>query len=248
MTRVIESSAGQVVKRPVHAVFQTPSSPLWRLFILEVAGLSCLWLLVYGGANWIAGLHHYRVKLWSEKELAIPFIPAAAIVYLSLFPMLWLSPFVLHTVHQLRAFGKIIALTIVISGIGFVAFPFEPAYPSQRTYGFVGVIFHFADVINLRYNMLPSLHVAMAAACAYVYGFGNGTAARVLWWTWAVAIAFSTLVTHQHHVIDVVVGGILGISLAMYLTKSANMIGDSWNSTLTAHGLQVREQIRATEN
>lgn len=226
MTRVMESSLGPIDKRPTQAIFQIPSSPLWRLFILEVAGLSCLWLLVYGGANWIAGLHHYRVKLWSEKELTIPFIPAAAIVYLSLFPMLWLSPFVLHTADRLRAFGKIIALTIVISGIGFVVFPFEAAYPTQRVDGLVGGIFHFADFINLRYNMLPSLHVAMATACAYAYGTGNGTAARLFWGTWALAIASSTLVTHQHHVIDVVVGGILGLSLAMRRAKSANAIGD----------------------
>jgi len=226
VTRVVKSSLEPVDERPAQPIFQTPSRPLWRLFVVEVAGLSCLWLVVYGGANWIAGLHHYRVELWSERELAIPFIPAAAVVYLSLFPMLWLSPLVLRTADRLRAFGKVIALTIVTSGVGFLVLPFEAAYPAERVDGLVGSIFHFADSINLRYNMLPSLHVAMATACACVYGIGHNTAVRALWWTWAVAIAVSTLVTHQHHVLDVVVGGILGLSLAMHAMKSINTNGD----------------------
>jgi membrane-associated phospholipid phosphatase len=188
-----------------------PNWPHVLLFMRENTWVTCLWLLIYGGANWITSLHTHRVRLWSDAELAIPFIPAAAIIYLSLIPMLWLSLFVLHTRDELRSFAKSLGLMIVISGIGFLALPSKPAYPTRSVEGQFANVFHFADVANLQYNMLPSLHVAMAVGCAFAYSACAGLRWAALWWTWSVAIALSTLVTYQHHVVDVVTGAMLGI-------------------------------------
>jgi membrane-associated phospholipid phosphatase len=180
------------------------------LFCREVLRLTALWLAVYGGASWIASLHTYRVRLWTDAELAIPFIPAASAIYLSLLPMLWLSPLVIPGRIGLRKLSKAIAVAILISGPGFILLPSVPGYPPQNSAGVEGAIFRFADKLNLEYNMCPSLHVSMAVAAAYTYALHSPLRAKCFWWSWAAAIMVSTLLTHQHHVIDALAGAVVG--------------------------------------
>jgi membrane-associated phospholipid phosphatase len=85
-----------------------------------------------------------------------------------------------------------------------------PSGPSTN-----GLAFQLADWINLTYNSLPSLHVGMAVVCAYSYGRLTSPAAALGWWAWATAIALSTLLTHQHYVVDVATGGALGFIVAV---------------------------------
>jgi len=189
-------------------------------FCRETFWVTALWLVVYGGASWIASLHTYRVRLWTDAELAIPFIPAASGVYLSLLPMLWLSPLVLRSTMELKKLSKAITVAIFVSGPGFILLPSLPAYPPHRADA-EGSIFRFADAVNLQYNMCPSLHVAMAVAAAYTYAFHSPQRVKCLWWLWAAAITVSTLLTHQHHIIDALAGGIVGWGCAAFTNKIA---------------------------
>jgi membrane-associated phospholipid phosphatase len=159
-------------------------------------------------------LHDYRVRLWTGADLAIPFVPAAAAVYLSIFPMFWISPFILHTREQLHSLAKSLAWLIVVSGIGFLLFPGGDAYRAQAPAGFVGMVFSFADGLNMTHNYLPSLHVGMAAVCAYVYSQSVSRKLAAICWLWAAAIAVSTLLTHQHYLADGITGGALGFLIA----------------------------------
>jgi membrane-associated phospholipid phosphatase len=95
-----------------------------------------------------------------------------------------------------------------------------PAYPPHSE-GVEGAIFGFADIINLDHNMCPSLHVAMAVAAAYVYALHSTRPAKRFWWLWAAAIMVSTLLTHQHHVIDVLAGAVVGWGCASLSNKNA---------------------------
>jgi membrane-associated phospholipid phosphatase len=147
-------------------------------------------------------------------------VPSAAIVYLSLFPMLWLSLFVLHTPQRLKSFAMALALLIALSGVGFLALPAERVKLPPDVAGISGVLFHFADWLNLEHNYLPSLHVGMAVVCAYAYGRFGPRTLGVICWLWAAAIAFSTLLTHQHYVADAVAGVALGYLVAR--TKMSN--------------------------
>ena len=77
-------------------------------------------------------------------------------------------------------------------------------------------LFLVADRANLTYNLVPSLHVALTNVCVAAFASratGMGTA---LLWIWATGIAVSTLLTHQHHVFDVLTGWLLA-SLAVRL-------------------------------
>lgn len=196
-------------------VWMLPSRELLILFLHELARTSCLWLLIYGGANWLTGLHHYRVRLWTPIDLTIPFVPATAVVYLSLMPMLWISTLVLHTSIQLRSFAKSLNWLIVLSGVGFLLLPGEQAFPSRIPTEYLGTCFYLADFINLDYNFFPSLHVGMAVVCAFAYSRSAPTWVAILFWLWAAMIASSALLMHQHYLADVAAGALLGFVVVM---------------------------------
>lgn len=190
------------------------SAPLWGYFLGQAAWVTCLWLAVYGGANWITGLHSYRVGLWTNLDLAIPFVPLAAPVYLSVFPMLWLAPLMLRTRDELHSYAKALGWLIVISGVVFVLLPAESIYTRPVPNGVLGTIFQFADQLNMTHNFFPSLHVGMAATCAYAYSRVSSRRTATIFWLWAAAIAVSTLLIHEHYLADVPTGGLLGIFVA----------------------------------
>jgi membrane-associated phospholipid phosphatase len=193
-----------------------PNSQCWIAFVSYGLPLTILWLVVYGGSCWITSLHPYRVHLETDADLAMPFVPAAAVVYLSLFPLIWLAPFVLQTPERLRSFARVLAVLFIVSGVGFVLIPSEEVRSTPSVDGAVGSIFRFADWINLSYNNLPCLHAGMAVACAWFYSQHKGAAARVLVWLWVLAISASTLLTHQHYLIDVAAGAGLAALILRY--------------------------------
>jgi len=200
---------------PQNAGTSSADAGRWRVYLLCTLWLTIEWIVVYAGANWITGLHEYRVNLHTALDAQIPFVPATAIIYLSLFPMLWLSALVLHTPQQIQSFARAIGVLIAISGLGFLVVPAQQLYEVQSGPGTNGFAFLLADWINLTYNSLPSLHVGMAVVCAYFYSSLTSRTAAVGWWAWATAIALSTLLTHQHYIVDVATGGALGFIVAV---------------------------------
>jgi membrane-associated phospholipid phosphatase len=71
-------------------------------------------------------------------------------------------------------------------------------------------LFLLAERLALEHNYLPSLHVAFATICTLAYARSASGAARVVLVVWWAAIAVSTLLTHQHYVLDVMTGIVLG--------------------------------------
>ncbi len=144
----------------------------------------------------------------------MPFFPSAAIIYLSLFPMLWLSAFILQTRERLKSFAKAMAWLFIASGIGFLLLPGEDV--RTRTVGtdFFDQIYNCADWMNMSNNYVPSLHVGMATLCARIYSRTASLKISVLTWLWATAIAFSTLLMREHYFADALTGGVLGYSIA----------------------------------
>jgi len=206
----VEASDSTCQKR----LLRLPSFSLLRVFLWEAFLVTGLWLLVYTGADWICSLHSIRIPIRTKLDSAIPFIPAAAALYLSLFPMIWLAPFVLHSARELCSFSHALAIVILIAGIGFVLVPVEPIEVQCAETGVFARLFQLADGINLKYNCFPSLHVAMAVVCATAFSREKLPAVTTGFWLWAAAISLSTLLTGQHYVSDAIAGGLLVIFIA----------------------------------
>jgi membrane-associated phospholipid phosphatase len=179
-----------------------------------LSSMNALWFaFIYAGADYLTGLRSFRVPVYFPAELAIPFVPAMTVFYMSLYFYLLLAPFILRTAREFRALVITLAIMIFFSGIGFLLFPADLAFapPQESDLGIWAGMFHFADWLNLTYNLVPSLHVAFAVACAAVLSSHAQIAGKVLLWLWAAMIAASTVLIHQHHLLDVATGWLLAL-------------------------------------
>jgi len=194
------------------AFFRWPGWGNLRFALALGLAQSLLFAITYGGADWFAHRHTYRVGVHLDADLAIPLVPAMAIAYLSLMPLLWMAPFVLHTRRELLAYVVALAATTVIAGFFFLVLPaadaFEP--PDDKMLGAFAPFYHTATMLALRHNYLPSLHVAFTTISVLAYSTRAGLLAKSVLGAWGVLIVASTLLTHQHYSLDVVSGLVLG--------------------------------------
>jgi hypothetical protein len=172
------------------------------------AALAGWWVVVYHGADYWTGLRAHRVRVHLDAELAMPFVPAFILAYLSLDLVFLMAPFVLRNRRDLQALALTLAAVTGVAGLGFLLVPAEPAYSVDDAGAWSG-LFEVSRKMALRYNMVPSLHVALSGACLAAYASQRGGVVRLFLGTWWAAIALSTLLTHQHHLIDVITGLIL---------------------------------------
>lgn len=210
--------------------------------LLLVAGCVLTFTVLYGGAAWLGDGFSTRYRLYFEWERNIPLVPAAAFVYLSVF--LTYLP-VLRELPSARAL-KPVAWTLLaeqlIAVLCFLLLPLEDGFPTAPPpAGLSGAVWRFAGQLAMRHNYLPSLHVALATTAALVVGRAQG---RPNGWMlgWAGAIAVSTLLVHQHHVADVLAGGLLawGAVVLIYdrLTLSAPSSNEQTDEQAHQHGTE----------
>jgi len=173
-----------------------------------------LWfVLIYGGMDALTARRGFRVLVHFPAELALPFVPAMTLFYMSIYLLFWMAPFILRTRREFRALVTTLAIAIFCGGIGFFLFPANLAFapPREEALGIWSGLFHFADKLNLTYNLLPSLHVAFAVICVAIFSACAPAAGKVLLWFWAAMIAVSTVLIHQHHLLDVATGWLLAL-------------------------------------
>ncbi|HEX5716775.1 MAG TPA: phosphatase PAP2 family protein [Thermoanaerobaculia bacterium] len=193
--------------------------PGWA-HLREAAALSlanALWFaFVYGGADLLTARRAFRVPVHLPAELRIPFVPWMTVFYMSLYILFVLAPFVLRTRREFRAVIGVMAVAILASGIAFLLFPAELAFGPVREedLGIWAGLYRIADGLNLTYNLLPSLHVTLAVLCVSAFSPRAPRTIRALLWLWAFLIAASTVLIHQHHVLDAVAGWLLAILLS----------------------------------
>jgi membrane-associated phospholipid phosphatase len=188
--------------------------PGWRhlKFAAAISLPGCLWFaLVYGGCDAITALRATRFRIHFDWELNLPFVPETVLVYMSIYALFLTAPFILRGRQELLALAITLNLEILAGGVGFLLVPTNLAFIPPLDCGAFPSLFRFADRLNLTHNLLPSLHVALSTVCVAVYARHAGRFGRCGLWIWAGAIAVSTLLTHQHHVLDVVTGVALAL-------------------------------------
>lgn len=174
--------------------------------------------VIYGGSDRIAAMRELRLDLFLDAELQIPFIPLFVLVYVSLYPMMFMAPWIIRSESRLRYLVHCLMWQIVIGGVFFALIPARLAFPDhQDIQGFWRPFYLFADVVNLDFNLVPSLHVTFAVTLSTLYADPNtnpGRGQKQPWiaagfWIWGILISASTVLTHQHHLLDVLTGAFL---------------------------------------
>ncbi len=194
--------------------------PGWKhiRFAALVSLIGCLWFVfVYGGCDAITAHRATRIRVHLDSELNIPFIPETALIYMSIYLLFLAAPFILRQRHEFLALAIVLDIIILIGGIGFLLLPAKLAFAPETDLGAFPWLFRFADGLNLTYNLVPSLHVALSVACVVAYAARAGLIVKILLWIWAFAISASTLFTHQHHLADVAAGWMVAFAAMAFV-------------------------------
>jgi protein-tyrosine phosphatase/membrane-associated phospholipid phosphatase len=188
-----------------------------KAFVVS-AGLSALFLIVYGGCNWVTARRANVGTFYFEWEHTIPFVPFFILPYMSIDFFFIVAPFLCRTDRELSIFAKRIATAIVVAGICFLLFPLRFAFPRPHANGWLGALFDWFRGMDAPYNMLPSLHAALTLILLDIYFRHTRGFVRIATMTWFVLIALSPVLTYQHHLSDII-GGFVLAGYCFYLFR-----------------------------
>ena len=189
---------------------------MWKAAATSAA-LSALFFIVYPFCNWAASRRRHVATVYFHWERSIPFVPAFIIPYTSMNVFFVTAPFLAASDRHRVNFARQIAVAMLIAGICFLLMPMQFAFPRPRVQGALGRIFGWLHAFDRPYNEFPSLHVAFCVILANLYLRRCHGIMRFLLAIWFALIILSTLLTYQHHVVDVL-GGIAtaGICMAIF--------------------------------
>ena len=180
---------------------------VWRTYFYWLLWISVAFFTVYPTCNWVTMQRTDALGLYLPAELAIPFVPEFVWAYLSLYLLFLIPPFFLD--HQrMNILGRQLIAATIFCGLVFLLLPtqlgFERSIPADPFYSAL-----FADLfaIDLPHNMVPSLHVTFSALILFTLSDNPRRApAKALFLAWLVLICASTILVHQHHLLDVATG------------------------------------------
>jgi membrane-associated phospholipid phosphatase/predicted protein tyrosine phosphatase len=175
------------------------------------AACSLLFVGIYGGCNWISAQRGDVGTLYFDWELKLPFVPAMILPYWSLDLFFLASFFLCSDRKELGVLGRRIVLAIAIAGACFLLFPLRVGFPRPEVSGPLASLFASLRSFDQPYNLLPSLHITLLALLADHYGRHTRGGLRVTVFGWFALIAVSTVLTYQHHVVDIAGGALLAV-------------------------------------
>ena len=178
--------------------------------------LSILFITVYGLAGWLTSLRT-EVGTWAfEWERNVPFVPWLVVPYMSLDLFFVAAPFLCADRTELRALGRRMTIAILGAGATFLVMPLRFAFPRPEPAGWTAAMFETLYGFDRPFNLFPSLHLAILVILCGTYHRHTRGVARWVTHSWFGLIGLSTVLTYQHHVVDVGGGLALGF-ICLYL-------------------------------
>ena len=162
---------------------------------------------MYPAANWLAARQAQRYDFITPWDAQIPLVPEFIWVYFSFFIFI-LLPIWLVDPEDIDVLGRRQVLATVLCGLVFMLFPanlaFERVLPEVEPYRSIFGLMFSADAPH---NLLPSLHIVYTvttglALCATQWRHGRPLRCLLIA-LWGAAICASTMLVHQHHILDV---------------------------------------------
>lgn len=191
-----------------------------HLFMLKLVGTTVLTTLFFVAYFQLLRHPAYPVATMplTPLDALVAFRPEAIFPYLSLWIYIGIGPGMQRDFRSLASCGS---WMVAMCAAGLAIFHFWPTAVPPTAFdasGFFG--FQLLQGIDAAGNACPSMHVAAAMFTVVriervLRGIGAPRALRAVNLIWFVAIAWSTLATRQHVVLDVAGGAMLGIVFAL---------------------------------
>jgi membrane-associated phospholipid phosphatase len=172
---------------------------------------------VYPTTNWLTSLRSEPSHLYFHAEISIPFIPQFIWAYLSMYLLFLLPPFFMPAANM-PALGKQLIVGTFASAVSFLLFPAELGFARQLP-GSAPYAAMYACIFNLDrpYNLVPSLHVIFSSAIALACADFSRPAVRIALLAWLGVVVASTVLVHQHHLLDLAAAlGFVALLRRMY--------------------------------
>ena len=184
--------------------FRLPDGPTLATILAWLLFIDALFIPIYGSVNWLTGQRQGLLELYVPAELAIPLVPAAIWVYLSMFLLFCLPVF---TLPRERAPVEALAaiLGLLAAAAIWLLLPAQLGFTRVLPAGYEG-LYKVLFALDAPHNLAPSLHIVFSTIAVLACAQDAPWPARLGLWAWLMAIAASTLLTHQHHVLDVATG------------------------------------------
>ena len=190
--------------------------------IVSVANL-ILFLAVYVPLNYFGAIHGAALFLFSWEKI-IPLIPWMIVPYIS-FNLLFIVPLMVIPSEVVRRVGVTFAITTVSAGTIFLLFPTHNAFPQIVPQGLFSSLFLGLYSVDLPSNMFPSLHVAYSTLfLLFSYPYIRNRSLKIVFVCWVGVVIASTVLTHQHHVMDVI-GGLVLAGACWLLSELSTVLG-----------------------
>lgn len=192
----------------------------WKTFGFWAIWVGLAFFSVYPTCNWLTSQRTEAYPLFIESELAIPFVPEFFWVYSSMYVLFFTPPFFLRS-DQLTRLGKTLVTATIASGIIYIFIPtqlgFERIRPDDPLYNRF-----FSDMfsLDLPHNLVPSLHVVYSTIIILaILENMRSFVSKSIFLGWLILLCLSTLLVHQHHLLDVITGLFIAVLIRKYYGK-----------------------------
>lgn len=175
--------------------------PRLRTYLLWSFRAGVAFFAVYPAMNWLTS-RRTPLHLYLTGELAIPFVPWFIWPYLSMYA-LFVLPLFFIPAERMPALGKQLIAGCLVSAVLFLLFPAELGFARQVPKSY-GAIYAGMFDIDRPYNLVPSLHVIWSALIALACIDFARIPLKIALFAWLCVVVASTVLVHQHHLIDVI--------------------------------------------
>jgi protein-tyrosine phosphatase/membrane-associated phospholipid phosphatase len=160
------------------------------------------------------------------EPTVIPYVPLLFVPYMSIDFFFFLAAFLCRDERDLRVFARRVVFAILVAAAFFLLMPLISAWPERpQVGGWFGDLIEASCTVpflmEYPHNLFPSLHVALCTLLADLYARQTRGIVRVLSHIWFSLIGISTILTWQHHFVDLA-GGVLLAAFAFYLFRRSN--------------------------
>jgi membrane-associated phospholipid phosphatase len=196
------------------------ASTVWKTYIFWAFWVGIAFFSIYPTCNWLSSQQSQTFNLYIAAELNIPFVPEFIWVYLSMY-LLFLMPLYFLGIADLKVLGKQLISATLFSGVIFLFFPAKLGFVRSIPQGAIyESLFAKIFVIDMPYNLVPSLHVVFSALIVLVITDScQSILGKFVYWVWLSLICLSILLVHQHHLLDLITGLVVAWSFRYLLGK-----------------------------
>ncbi len=170
-------------------------------------------------------------NLATPFDSAIPFIPAMIVPYSWSLILFVVSFFLVRTSTQLSLLSYRLILATIFACLIFYFYPARFSFHRLTPNDWTQFGYQFLQLVDKPFNQLPSLHVSYAILLGVSLWDIAGSrkswvsgAYRLLLTGICTLIALSTVLTYQHHLLDMLGGAVLAILVLMLSNRIRNAL------------------------